>query len=49
MDGSVVFARWRQYAPPHIESQKMVAVATSLITSKSAMSSWDSLTLKTQP
>ena len=45
MDGSVVFLTWRQCAP----QPKMVAMATSLRTSKSVMSSSDSLTPKPTP
>jgi len=46
------FSRIRQVATmctPYIESQKMVAMATFLRTSKSAMSSSDSLAQKTHP
>jgi len=38
MDGSVVFARWRQCAPHIQKAKKMVAMTASLKTSKSAMS-----------
>jgi len=44
------FSRIRQMAPmctPYIERQKMIAMATSLKTSKSATTSSDSLTPKT--
>ena len=46
MDGSVVFARWRQCAPHIYKAKKMVVVAISLKTLKSAMSSSNSLTQK---
>ena len=46
MNGSVVFFRWRKRAPIY-RKPKMVAMATALRTSKSAMSSSDSLTPKT--
>jgi len=46
------FSHILQVAPmctPYIESQKLVAMATSLRTPKSAVSSSDSLTPKTHP
>jgi len=49
MDVSVVFAMWRQCAYPYVESQKMVAIATSLRCRVSAISAFCLLTITQTP